>query len=211
MWDVIYKKPNHQSSSSAHARLGDYHYVDVRDASHISAALRFTHAHNIRISVKSRLFRTISEYRELGAGVIATDAHHFVSSKGMDITGGYEQWVGLAGVFAQGGGVESFTTTYGMMADKAVEFEVVTVDGKVRTINQCNEPELLWAMCGGGGGTVAVLAKYRVQVYPSLSIYTYTVTANCTGDTSDATQNVALRAILTAHAVPANLNTSRRK
>ena len=53
-------------------------------------------------------------------------------------------------------------------------------------------------MRGGGGGTFAVLTKYRVQLYPSLPVHTYTSTANFTGDTSDATQNVALREILTA-------------
>ncbi|KAJ5970118.1 FAD linked oxidase N-terminal [Penicillium vulpinum] len=215
-------------------RLSSY-YVDVRDASHISAALRFAHAHNIRISVKntghdffgrssapntlaiwthnlhSLAFRSNftahncpvangHNVGELGAGVIATDAYHFFGSKGMDITGGYEQSVGLAGGFAQGGGVGSFTTTYGLMADNAVEFEVVTADGEVRTINQCNEPELFWAMRGGGGGTFAVLTKYRVQVYPSLPIHTYTFTADFIGDTSDVNQNIALREILTAHA-----------
>lgn len=215
-------------------RLSSY-YVDVRDASHISATLRFAHAHNIRISVKntghdffgrSSVPNTLAIWThnldsiafssnftanncplansqnvgELGAGVIAADAYHFFGSKGMDITGGYEQSVGLAGGFAQGGGVGSFTTTYGLMADNAIEFEVVTADGEVRTINQCNEPELFWAMRGGGGGTFAVLTKYRVQLYPSLPIHTYTFTANFTGDTSDATQNVALREILTAHA-----------
>lgn len=215
-------------------RLSSY-YVDVRDASHISATLRFAHAHNIRISVKntghdffgrSSVPNTLAIWThnldsiafssnftasncplansqnvgELGAGVIAADAYHFFGSKGMDITGGYEQSVGLAGGFAQGGGVGSFTTTYGLMADNAVEFEVVTADGEIRTINQCNEPELFWAMRGGGGGTFAVLTKYRVQLYPSLPIHTYTFTANFTGDTSDATQNVALREILTAHA-----------
>ncbi|KAJ5856742.1 hypothetical protein N7455_007636 [Penicillium solitum] len=155
-------------------RLSSY-YVDVRDASHISATLRFAHAHNIRISVKNTghdffgrssvpntlaiwthnldsiafssnftanncLLANSQNVGELGAGVIAADAYHFFSSKGMDITGGYEQSVGLADGFAQGGGVGSFTTTYGLMADNAVEFEVVTADGEIRTINQCNEP-----------------------------------------------------------------------
>ncbi|KAF7554930.1 hypothetical protein G7Z17_g2550 [Cylindrodendrum hubeiense] len=139
---------------------------------------------------------------ELGAGVIAGDAYRFFNRHGMDITGGYEESVGLAGGFGQGGGVGSFTTTYGLMADNAVEFEVVTSDGEVRIINQCNDPDLFWAMRGGGGGTFAVLTKYRVQVYPSLPIHVYTFTANFTdiGYDTNATKNVALREILTAHA-----------
>ncbi|KAI0967318.1 FAD binding domain-containing protein [Xylaria arbuscula] len=140
---------------------------------------------------------------ELGAGVIAGDAYRFFSSHGMDITGGYEQSVGLAGGFAQGGGVGSFTTSYGLMADNAVEFEVVTADGEVRIVNQCNDPELFWAMRGGGGGTYAILTKYRVQVYPSLPIHVYSFKANFTGRDAtgnDTMNNKALREILTAHA-----------
>ncbi|KAL2279952.1 hypothetical protein FJTKL_13092 [Diaporthe vaccinii] len=120
----------------------------------------------------------------------------------MDVTGGYEQSVGLAGGFAQGGGVGSFTTTYGLMADNAVEFEVVTAEGKERTINQCNDAELFWAMRGGGGGTFAILTRYRVQLYPSMPIHVYTFGANFTEAKSNdpKTQNVALREIMIAHA-----------
>jgi FAD/FMN-containing dehydrogenase len=133
---------------------------------------------------------------ELGAGVIAGNAYRFFNAHGMDITGGYEQSVGIAGGFAQGGGVGSFTTTYGLMADNAVEFEVVTADGEVRIINECNDPDLFWAMRGGGGGTFAVLTKYRVQVHPSLPIHVFTFNANF----SESASNVILRETLTAHA-----------
>jgi FAD/FMN-containing dehydrogenase len=116
----------------------------------------------------------------------------------MDITGGYEESVGIAGGFGQGGGVGDFTTTYGLMVDNAMEFEVVTADGQVRVINECNDPDLFWAMRGGGGGTYAVLTKYRVQVYPALPIHTYTFSATFSGD--NATQKATLDKILTAHA-----------
>lgn len=217
-------------------RLATY-YVDVREPSHISAALKFAKTHNIRISIKNtghdfygrssvpntlaiwtHNLGTLDFYSnftasncpsangqnvgELGAGVIAGDAYRFFNGHGMDIPGGYEQSVGLAGGFGQGGGVGSYTTTYGLMADNAVEFEVVTADGELRIINQCNDPELFWAMRGGGGGTYAILTKYRIQVYPSLPIHTYTFTANFTGAdyNFNATKNVALREIMTAHA-----------
>ncbi|KAJ5614036.1 FAD binding domain-containing protein [Penicillium herquei] len=217
-------------------RLASY-YVDVREPSHISSALKFATAHNIRISVKntghdfygrSSVPNTLAIWTknldnltfysnftahncpasnsqnigELGAGVVAQDAYYFFSNHSMDIMGGYEESVGLAGGFAQGGGVGSFTTTYGLMADNAVEFEVVTADGELRVINQCNDPDLFWAMRGGGGGTYAILTKYRVQLFPSLPIHTYTFTANFTnaGPHTNATENVALCEILTEHA-----------
>jgi FAD/FMN-containing dehydrogenase len=217
-------------------RLASY-YVDVRNPSHISVALKFASDHNIRISIKNTghdfygrssvpnslaiwthnlknmefypnftahncLSSNGQNVGELAAGVIAADAYRFFNSHGMDITGGYEQSVGLAGGFGQGGGVGEFTTTYGLMADNAVEFEVVTADGQLRVINECNDPELFWAMRGGGGGTFGVLTKYRVQLYPSLPIHVYTFNANFTGvgHNSSATEHVALREIMTAHA-----------
>jgi FAD/FMN-containing dehydrogenase len=136
---------------------------------------------------------------EMGAGVIAGDAYRFFNSHGVDITGGYEESVGIAGGFGQGGGVGDYTTTYGLMVDNAVEFEVVTAEGQVRTINECNDPELFWAMRGGGGGTYAILTKYRVQVYPSVPVHTYNFLATFK-DTTNATQQQGLREVLTAHA-----------
>ncbi|OAA70999.1 isoamyl alcohol oxidase [Akanthomyces lecanii RCEF 1005] len=223
-------------SSCSLGRLAAY-YVDVREPSHISAALQFAKKHNIRISIKntghdfygrSSVPNTLAIWTknlatmryhanftahdcraadgpnvgELGAGVIAGDAYRYFARHGMDVTGGYEQSVGLAGGFAQGGGVGSFTTTYGLMADNAVEFEVVTADGRLRTVNQCNDPALFWAMRGGGGGTYAVLTKYRVQVYPSLPIHAFEFTANFTdaGPSRDGSKNRALREILHEHA-----------
>lgn len=135
---------------------------------------------------------------EMGAGVIGGDAYRFFNLHGIDITGGYEESVGIAGGFGQGGSVGDFTTTYSLMVDNAVEFEVVTAGGEVRVINECNDAELFWAMRGGGGGTYAVLTKFRVQLYPSLPIHTYIFVANFTGD--NTTQSQTLRDILTAHA-----------
>jgi hypothetical protein len=204
------------------------YYVDVRNASHISATLRFSKQHNIRITIKNtghdfagrsvgpntlviwtHNLSNMSFYRnftasscpmangynvgELEAGVVAGDAYRYFGEYGMDITGGYEESVGLAGGFAQGGGVGDFTARYGLMADNAIEFEVVTANGQVRVINECNDPDLFWAMRGGGGGTFAVLTKMRVQLYPSIPIHTYRLLVNI--DTTDA-----LRALLTLHA-----------
>ncbi|KAH6009483.1 hypothetical protein HBI84_051170 [Parastagonospora nodorum] len=130
---------------------------------------------------------------ELGAGVVAEDVYRYFGAYGMDITGGYEESVGLADGFAQGGGVGDFTARYGLMADNAIEFEVVTADGQVRIINECNDPDLFWAMRGGGGATFAVLTKYRVQLHRSLPFHTFQFVVNISSPD-------ALRALLTLHA-----------
>lgn len=45
---------------------------------------------------------------EIGAEILATNAYRYFNSRSMDSPGGYEQSVGLADDFGQGGGVSSF-------------------------------------------------------------------------------------------------------
>lgn len=66
------------------------------------------------------------------------------------------------------------------MVDNALEFDVVTADGVVRTINSCNNPDLFYAMRGGGGSTYAVLLNYKFKVFPTVPIYALLFQANFT-------------------------------
>ncbi|KAK4076744.1 uncharacterized protein Triagg1_4347 [Trichoderma aggressivum f. europaeum] len=86
----------------------------------------------------------------IGAGVNAAQVIGFFSKHGMSVTTGACPTVGIAGGFGLGGGHGPLAPTHGLMVDQAVEFGVVTTDGVFRTINQCNEPDLFWAMRGGG-------------------------------------------------------------
>jgi hypothetical protein len=91
----------------------------------------------------------------------------------------------------------SFITTYRLIADNAVEYEVVTANGEVRIINKWNDPDLFWSMRSRGGGTFAVLTKYWAQVYSSLPIHVFTSTFNA--NFSDPASDVTLRETLTAY------------
>lgn len=140
---------------------------------------------------------------EIGAGAQASDIYAYFEKHNMDVTGGNEGSVGLAGGFGQGGGHGVFGPSHGLMVDNAVEFDVVTADGHLRTINQCNDPELFWAMRGGGGGAFAVLTSYRFQLHPAVKINVFYFNASFTEQgTSNATGNnyAVLKEILTKHA-----------
>ncbi|KAM0263348.1 hypothetical protein ACHAQJ_001204 [Trichoderma viride] len=114
----------------------------------------------------------------IGAGVVAHEAVDYFLTHGMDVTVGACPTVGIAGGFGQSGGHGVFGPSYGLMVDQAIEFDVVTADGIIRTINECNDPDLFWAMRGGGGGTYAVLLAYKFKVYPKKSIGMYTFRAS---------------------------------
>jgi hypothetical protein len=114
---------------------------------------------------------------EIGAGTQAQEAWEFFEPFGMLVTVGAIGSVGIAGGFGQGGGHGPLGPKYGLMVDQAVEFDVVTADGRKRTINECTDPDLFWAMRGGGGGNYAVLTSYKFQLHPAVPLNVYSFQA----------------------------------
>jgi FAD/FMN-containing dehydrogenase len=59
--------------------------------------------------------------------------------------------VGVVGLIL-GGGFGSWSKAYGQAGASLLEAEVVTADGDVKIANACTNPDLFWALKGGGGG-----------------------------------------------------------
>ena len=74
--------------------------------------------------------------------------------------------MGAAGGFIQGGGFGSWSKNYGAAAASILQAKIVTADGKLLTINRCQNKALFWAVRGGGGGTYGVVTQMRLQTYP---------------------------------------------
>jgi FAD/FMN-containing dehydrogenase len=101
----------------------------------------------------------------LGAGTIGMQAYHAVTTEGGKyVQGGGCTTVGLAGLI-QSGGFGSFSKHYGTAAGGLLEAEVVTADGKIRVANACTNPDLFWALKGGGGGSFGVVSKMTLRVH----------------------------------------------
>ena len=95
----------------------------------------------------------------LGAGCIWMHTYAEVTTKaGRYVQGGGCGTVGVAGLI-QSGGFGSFSKKYGIACAGLLEAEVVTADGQVHTVNECNQPDLFWALKGGGGGSFGVITK----------------------------------------------------
>ena len=101
----------------------------------------------------------------LGAGCMWIDAYSVVTTRaGRYVQGGGCADVGVAGL-VQSGGFGSFSKGFGNAAAGLLEAEVVTADGKLRTVNACQEPDLLWALKGGGGGTFGVVTRLTLRTH----------------------------------------------
>ena len=101
----------------------------------------------------------------VGAGTIGIQAYDAVTTRGGKyVQGGGCTTVCLTGL-VQSGGFGSLSKHYGTAAGSLLEAEVVTADGQIRIANACTNPDLFWALKGGGGGTFGVISKMTLRVH----------------------------------------------
>ncbi|KAL3426535.1 isoamyl alcohol [Phlyctema vagabunda] len=115
------------------------------------------------------------------AGVNSDETYKFADAENVTFIGGYATTVGVSGGWAQGGGHSVLSPVYGLGIDRTVQFQIVTPDRHLRTANVCQNPDLFWALKGGGGGTFGVVLEVTHRVDPvvplAVAYIRYTPTA----------------------------------
>lgn len=76
--------------------------------------------------------------------------------------------MGWAGGYIQGGGHGPLTSIYGMGADNVLSFEAITAKGEYVTANAKENPDLFWALKGGGPSSFAVVTQITVKTFPEV-------------------------------------------
>ncbi|HET9794537.1 MAG TPA: FAD-binding oxidoreductase [Thermoanaerobaculia bacterium] len=100
-----------------------------------------------------------------GSGAMWIDLYDAVTTKaGRYVQGGGCTTVGVAGL-VQSGGFGSCSKGFGTAASWLLEAEIVTADGKVRLANAGTNPDLFWALKGGGGGSWGVVTRVTLRTH----------------------------------------------
>ncbi len=170
--------------------------------SDVQVAVRFAAAHRMLLSVRGgghhiagnavaegglmldlSGMRTISidaakRTARVGPGALLGDLDAASQAHGLATPLGINSTTGVAGL-TLGGGFGWLTRRHGMTIDNLLNATVVTADGAARVVSATSEPDLFWALRGGGGNFgVATSFEFRLhpvgpEVYAGLVVYPF--------------------------------------
>jgi hypothetical protein len=103
------------------------------------------------------------------AGAWAADLGEAAAKTGQSFLPGTSPNVGVTG-YTLGGGLSWFGRRYGWACNRVAAIELVTADGEARTVDAATNPDLFWALRGGGGG-YAVVTALHVELVPVSEAY----------------------------------------
>jgi hypothetical protein len=108
------------------------------------------------------------------SGALVRDLDHATQHFGLATTSGACPGVGVAGL-TLGGGQGFLMSKYGAACDNLIRAQLVTADGRQVEASQNSNPDLFWAIRGGGGNFgVATALEYRL--HPVTDVLAGTVT-----------------------------------
>ncbi|MFD0474853.1 FAD-binding oxidoreductase [Nonomuraea thailandensis] len=105
----------------------------------------------------------------VGAGVVWAEVSAAAAKHGLAGLAGTASDVGVVG-YTLGGGLSWFARSHGLAANHVTGATVVTADGRVLRVDAGHEPDLFWAI-RGGGGAYAVVTELEFALFPITEVY----------------------------------------
>ena len=165
--------------------------VVAADATDVIAAVRFARDQQLPIGVKATghnfgfawpgglMINTermqgvqigpLTRTARIAAGVRWRDVITAAAAHGLAPLSGSSGVVGVVG-YTLSGGFGWLLRKYGAAVDSVLSAEIVTADGQLRRVNPQRDPDLFWALCGGGGN-FGVVTALEFQLYPVATVY----------------------------------------
>ena len=103
------------------------------------------------------------------AGVIWIEVVHAAAAHGLAALAGSSPDVGVVG-YTLGGGLSWLGRKHGIGANQVTAIDVVTADGDFVRTDAENEPELFWAL-RGGGGNFGIVTAIEFNLLPITEVY----------------------------------------
>ncbi|MCG5216035.1 FAD-binding oxidoreductase [Streptosporangium sp. KLBMP 9127] len=165
--------------------------VEAADAADVATLVRYARARDLRVSAQPSghgatgdldgaiLLRTglldevsvdpIARTARIGAGVRWGQIQQAAAEHGLTGLPGSSPAVSVTG-YTLGGGLSWFSRAYGWAADSVTAFEVVGADGAQARVTAGSDPDLFWAL-RGGGGDFALVTALEFDLHPAPALY----------------------------------------
>lgn len=105
----------------------------------------------------------------IGAGLRWGEVVAAAAEYGLAPLCGSSEQVGVMG-YLTGGGLPLTGRTYGFAADHVRSLDIVTADGRIRTVSSAQEADLFWAMRGGKSNLGVVVAA-EIELLPLRTVF----------------------------------------
>ncbi len=162
-------------------------------AEHVVSLVEFAREHGLRVApqatghnaspmgslagtllVKTERMRDVTIDAEnriarVGAGALWMDVTHPAAEHGLAALAGSSPDVGVVG-YTLGGGVSWMARKHGLAANGVTAIELVTADARLIRVDRDTEPELFWAL-RGGGGSFGVVTALEFELLPIAQVY----------------------------------------
>ncbi len=165
------------------------HAADARD---VSAAVRFAGEHDLRVApqvtghgavsleLDGTLLLKTTEIKgveidagarraRVGSGTTWGEVLEPAAADGLAALHGTSGGVGITG-YTLGGGFGWYARKHGLQSNSVAAIELVTAEGEELRVDHENEPELFWAL-RGGGGSFGVVTALEFDLFPVTEVY----------------------------------------
>ena len=163
------------------------------DAADVAAAIAYARAHGLVLSVRSgghsplntndggmvldlsriRAVELLDHDRvRLGSGATWGSVAQELIEHDLAVSSGDTYTVGVGGL-TLGGGIGWLVRQHGLALDSLLEAEVVLPSGAIVTASESSEPELFWAL--RGGGNFGVVTRFTFQAHPLRGVVAGTI------------------------------------
>jgi FAD/FMN-containing dehydrogenase len=99
-----------------------------------------------------------------GAGLTAGEVTNAAAAHGLAVPFGDNAHVGIGGL-TTGGGIGWLVRKHGLTIDALIGVDVVTADGRIIAASELENPDLFWAI-RGGGGNFGIVTRFQYRAFP---------------------------------------------
>ncbi len=165
----------------------------VQDAADVATVVDFARQHQLKVCaqgtghgagtlgdlgetivIKTQRMRAIeldpdARRARVQAGVLACELGEAAQAAGLSSMPGSSPDVGVVG-YTLGGGLGWLGRRHGFACNRVAAIELVTAGGEQMRVDGAHEPELFWALRGGGGG-FAIVTALELDLLPIADLY----------------------------------------